>query len=146
MSGKDRDAVATQWLSRALRDRGGQARPALTQAISAPGDRIRNFLGGSVLWQLPRLLAGALASGAEIHAALFELDDPQLIEALQAFGPRAHVILANGADQPDENSAARAALRGKNVDVPDRLVSSSHFAHNKFLVVSDQTGPTAVCD
>ncbi|HEV8221154.1 MAG TPA: phospholipase D-like domain-containing protein [Streptosporangiaceae bacterium] len=140
----NRGVVATQWLSRALRDRGGPARPALTQAISAPGDRIRNFLGGSVLWQLPRLLAGALASGGEIHAALFELDDPQLIEALQAFGPRAHVILANGADQPDENGDARTALRSKNVDVHDRLVSSSHFAHNKFLVVSDQTGPTAV--
>jgi phosphatidylserine/phosphatidylglycerophosphate/cardiolipin synthase-like enzyme len=140
----NRGVVATQWLSRALRDRGGPARPALTQAISTPGDRIRSFLGGSVLWQLPRLLSDALASGGEIHAALFELDDPQLIEALQAFGPRAHVVLANGADQPDENSAARTALRGKDVDVHDRLVSSSHFAHNKFLVVSDQTGPVAV--
>ncbi len=141
----NRGIVATQWLSRALRARGGETRAVLTDAITKPGDRIRNFLGGAVLWRLPKLLQDALQSGGEIHAALFELNDPQLIEALQAFGPRAHIVLANGTSDEDENLDARNALRDKQVDVRDRLVhTSSHFAHNKFLVVSDANGPTAV--
>lgn len=141
----NRGVVATQWLSRTLRERGGETRAVLTDAISAPGDRIRSFLGGAVLWRLPQLLQDALQSGSEIHAALFELDDPQLLAGLQAFGARAHVVLANGDSDDDENVKARAALRGSQVDVRDRLVhTSSHFAHNKFLVVSDASGPKAV--
>jgi phosphatidylserine/phosphatidylglycerophosphate/cardiolipin synthase-like enzyme len=141
----NRGVVATQWLSRALRERGGETRAVLTTAVNAPGDRIRNFLGGAVLWRLPQLLQDALHSGGEIHAALFELNDPQLIAGLQAFGPRAHVVLANGDSDDDENRTARDALRASQVDVHDRLVStSSHFAHNKFLVVSGADGPEAV--
>jgi len=141
----NRGVVATQWLSGALRERGGETRAALTDVIKTPGDRIRNFLGGAVLWRLPRLLNAALQAGGEIHAALFELNDPQLIEALQAFGPRAHVVLANGTKNDDENLAARKALQGSKVDVHDRMVAtSSHLAHNKFLVISDTSGPTAV--
>jgi phosphatidylserine/phosphatidylglycerophosphate/cardiolipin synthase-like enzyme len=141
----NRGVVATQWLSGALRERGGATRAVLTDAINTPGDRIRNFLGGAVLWRLPRLLQDALQSGGEIHAALFELNDPQLIAGLQAFGARAHVVLANGDSDDDENLDARKALRGSQVDVHDRLVkTSSHFAHNKFLVVSDANGPKAV--
>ncbi len=140
----NRGIVATQWLSRALRERGGENRAVLTEAIQTPGDWIRRFLGGAVLWRLPQLLSDALDAGGEIHAALFELNDPQLIELLQAFGPRAHVILSNGAQTDDENADARAALRGSGVDVRDRLVTSSHFAHNKYLVVSDGDGGRAM--
>ena len=141
----NRGIVATQWLSRALRERGGETQAVLTDVIETPGDRIRNFLGGSVLWRLPRLLSETLQSGGEIHAALFELKDPQLIAALEAFGPRAHVVLANGTHQDDENVKARQALETSHVDVHDRLVkTSTHFAHNKFLVFSDQNGPTSV--
>jgi phosphatidylserine/phosphatidylglycerophosphate/cardiolipin synthase-like enzyme len=140
----NRGIVASQWLSRALRERGGQDRAHLRDAIEAPGDQIRRYLGGAVLWRLPQLLADADQAGGELHAALFELNDPELIAALQAFGARAHIILANGADRPDENADARAALRDAGVEVRDRLVSSSHFAHNKYLVVSDGDGPRAV--
>ena len=97
-----------------------------------------------MLWRLPQLMAEALDAGDEIHAALFELKDTQLVELLQAFGDRAHVILANGAQTDDENADARAALRDSGVDVRDRLVTSSHFAHNKYLVVSDGGGGRAV--
>jgi len=53
-------------------------------------------------------------------------------------------VLANGAKAADENSDARTALRGSGVDVHDRMVSSGHFAHNKFLVISNAAGPQAV--
>ena len=87
-----------------------------------------------MLWRLPRLLADTLKAGGEIHAALFELDDPQLLEALKAFGPKAHVILADGADAPgDENADARRALEQAGVDVLDRMVKQGHFAQWKFF-------------
>src|SRR5262249_55069973 len=53
-----------------------------------------------------------------------------------------HLILANGAFKPptnDENATVRAALRGK-VDLHDRLVSTGHFAHNKYVVFCDASG------
>ena len=141
----NRGIVATQWLARALRERGGEDRKTLTGIIETPGDKVRRFLGGAVLRRLPLLLADTLKAGGEIHAALFELDDPQLLDALKAFGPKAHVILANGADAPgDENADARHALEQAGVEVLDRMVKKGHFAHNKFLVCSTKDGSASV--
>lgn len=141
----NRGIVATQWLSRELRARGAEDRATLTSLIETTGDRVRSFLGGGVLWRLPKLLADTLAAGGEIHAALFELNDPQLLKALEALGAKAHVILADGSSAPDdENAEARTSLKAAGVDVCDRLVKKGHFAHNKFLVTSDVNGPTAV--
>jgi phosphatidylserine/phosphatidylglycerophosphate/cardiolipin synthase-like enzyme len=140
----NRGIVATQWLTRELRERGPANRTALTDLVDTPGNKVRNFLGGAVLWRLAKLLDDTLQSGGEIHAALFELNDPQLIKALQAFGAKAHVVLSNGSKLPDENADARKALKDAGVEVHDRIVGQSHFAHNKFLVISDANGPTAV--
>jgi phosphatidylserine/phosphatidylglycerophosphate/cardiolipin synthase-like enzyme len=140
----NRGIVATQWLSRSLRERGGETRKVLKDVLEHPGDRIRNFLGGAVLFQLPRLLAETQQAGGEIYAALFELNDPELIAGLTAFGAKAHVILANGSELPDENADARAALHDGQVELHDRIVGASHFAHNKFLVLCDAQGPRTV--
>ncbi|HEX8918550.1 MAG TPA: phospholipase D-like domain-containing protein, partial [Chloroflexota bacterium] len=78
-------------------------------------------------------------AGDRIYAALFELNDPELIPALEALGDRANLILANGSTQQpggDENAAARQELRGK-VNLYDRMVGVGHLAHNKFLIVCD---------
>ena len=51
-------------------------------------------------------------------------------------------MLANGAFKPpdnDENKAVREKLRSQ-VDLHDRLVTSGHFAHDKFLVACDSKG------
>jgi phosphatidylserine/phosphatidylglycerophosphate/cardiolipin synthase-like enzyme len=88
------------------------------------------------------LLDDVKKNDGEIYAALYELNDPELIPALVALGQKCHLILANGAfnsKKPDENSAVRAQLRGK-VDLHDRLVGNGHFAHNKFIVVCDSAG------
>jgi phosphatidylserine/phosphatidylglycerophosphate/cardiolipin synthase-like enzyme len=142
----NRGVVATQWLARRLRERGGAPGTQLQQIISTPGDPVRNFLGAAIVRELPALLEQAQRDGTEIYAALFELDDPQLLEALKALGARANVVLANGADVPDdENAEARQELRDAQVNVFDRLVRSHHFGHNKFLVLCDANGdPRAV--
>ena len=134
----DRGIVASQWLSRLL----PEARPdqALRKIIATPGDRVRNFLGGPVRDQLTALLKEANQNGGHVFAALFELDDPELIPLLQAFGKRAHVLLGNGsvkAKGGDENSVARGDLR--MCDVHDRMTAPRALAHSKFLAAAART-------
>jgi phosphatidylserine/phosphatidylglycerophosphate/cardiolipin synthase-like enzyme len=114
---------------------------------------IRNFLSGDLRVELLKLLAEAQG---DVHAALFELWDAELVDALCALGPRAHVVLANGSVKhkgEDENATGRAALRAANVEVTDRLIAPSALGHNKFLVVDGRTvwtgstnwTPTGLC-
>ncbi len=81
----------------------------------------------------------------KIYAALYELNDKELITALQAFGKDCNLILANGAfktNSPpnnDENAAVRVQLKGK-INVFDRIVKLGHFGHNKFVVICAADG------
>jgi phosphatidylserine/phosphatidylglycerophosphate/cardiolipin synthase-like enzyme len=132
--------VSAQWVSRALASVGKDAK--LDALIAQTGNSLRNALSGMLRPQLLTMLDDVKKNGGEIYAALYELNDPELIPALVALGQKCHLILANGAfnsKKPDENSAVRAQLRGK-VDLHDRLVSNGHFAHNKFIVVCDSSG------
>jgi hypothetical protein len=132
--------VSAQWVSRALAAVGPNAK--LSDLIAQPGNTLRNALSGLLRPQLLRLLDDVKESGGEIYAALYELNDPELIPALTALGQKCHLILANGAfgaRTNDENKAVRAQLRGK-VDLYDRLVPQGHLAHNNFVVACDSAG------
>ena len=132
--------VSAQWVARALATVGKSAK--LDSLIAEPGNALRNALGGLLRPQLLDLLDDVKKNGGEIYAALYELNDPELIPRLAALGQKCHLILANGAfnsKKPDENSTVRAQLRGK-VDLHDRLVGQGHFAHNKFVVACDSAG------
>ena len=132
--------VSAQWVARALATVGKSAK--LDSLIAEPGNALRNALGGLLRPQLLDLLDDVKKNGGEIYAALYELNDPELIPRLVALGQKCHLILANGAfnsKKPDENSTVRAQLRGK-VDLHDRLVGQGHFAHNKFVVACDSAG------
>ncbi len=132
--------VSAQWVSRALATVGKNAK--LDSLIAQPGNTLRNALGGLLRPQLLNLLDDVKKNGGVIYAALYELNDPELIPRLTALGQKCHLILANGAfnsKKPDENTAVREQLRGK-VDLHDRLVGQGHFAHNKFVVACDSAG------
>jgi phosphatidylserine/phosphatidylglycerophosphate/cardiolipin synthase-like enzyme len=139
----NKGVIAAQWVSRALKEEDPSKTPreGLLEIIKRVGDPLRNALGGLLK---PELLALLDESDAGLYAALYELNDPELIAALKALGTKANVILANGAFSSkdlDENRAAREDLRSSSeVHVHDRLVSSGHFAHNKFAVVCDAQG------
>jgi phosphatidylserine/phosphatidylglycerophosphate/cardiolipin synthase-like enzyme len=145
----NRGIVASQWLSRRLdRVPAKQIRKKLASIIETKGNKVRNLLAGDAREALLSIVAEAsrLANGS-LHAALFELNDPELIEALCGLGPRAHVVLANGAAKhrgEDENAAGRAKLLAAHVDLTDRMTAPSHLAHNKFAVVSDGANRLAV--
>ena len=132
--------VSAQWVSRALAAVGKN--PKIADLIGKPGNALRNELSGLLRSQILALLADTKKNNGEIYAALYELNDPELIDALTALGKKCHLILANGAFKPpdnDENKKVRATLRSV-VDLHDRLVTSGHFAHNKFVVFCDSGG------
>lgn len=153
----NKGVVAAQWVSRVLDDIAAKQKvkkPKLLELIgnlkeptaTEPGNALRNALSGLLRPQLLKLLADVKQNGGEIYAALYELNDPELIAALKALGKKCHLLLANGAfgkkPHNDENYEVRQELRDV-VDMHDRLVSGNHFAHNKFVVFCDSGGKPA---
>jgi phosphatidylserine/phosphatidylglycerophosphate/cardiolipin synthase-like enzyme len=156
----NRGFVISQFMSRYLDEQypGLEREEALKQFKSDIGtkveDRIRAFLSGQLRDALLRLLKEVRDGTDHVYAALFELGDEQLIAALEALGPRVHLVLANGSIESkkgvpaaqarthDENKDARARLlaAGADVDTDHRFVSPGPLAHNKFLVVTTAAG------
>jgi phosphatidylserine/phosphatidylglycerophosphate/cardiolipin synthase-like enzyme len=150
----NRGYVMSQFIARYL----AATKQTLSQfkdTVSSEDDHtIRAFLSGEIRTELLALLAQARESGGEVHAALFELSDDELVDALVSLGARAHVVLANGsiearegestakARQRDGNARARARLLAAGVDVEEtnRFVSPGPLAHNKFAVFGDKSG------
>jgi phosphatidylserine/phosphatidylglycerophosphate/cardiolipin synthase-like enzyme len=133
----NRGVLATQSVARRLKGDEPWTKQ-LKEMIATPGNITREYLSGELRLGLRKVLADALADPkVELYAALFELDDPELVADLCALGGRAHVILANGTDHKgDENEEARKALEEAEVDVHKRM-TGSRLAHNKFLVICD---------
>jgi phosphatidylserine/phosphatidylglycerophosphate/cardiolipin synthase-like enzyme len=135
--------IAAQWISRALAAEPRNSK--IKDLVAKQGDPLRNALGGLLRPNILSLLADAKKNDNKIFAALYELNDVELIDALTAFGTDCNLILANGAfkdNNPghnDENSAVRAQLRTK-INVFDRIVKKGHFGHNKFVVFCDANG------
>lgn len=154
----NRGLVISQFMARYLEDlriKQGlasrkEALVAFKESLADHELPIRRFLAGVLRTRMLELLADAKKSRRHIFAALYELNDSELIDALKALGTRAHVVLANGsitakkgesaseARKRDENEAARAELRKAHVEVWDRFVSPGALGHNKFLVITDQ--------
>jgi PLD-like domain len=134
--------VSAQWVSRALAALG--PKPNIAKVIGTPGNPLRDALSGLLRPELLQLLKDVKDNNGHVYAALYELNDPELLAGLKALGKNCHLILANGAfskkNNNDENSAVRAELEDV-VDLHNRLVPQGHFAHNKFLVVCDSSKP-----
>lgn len=139
----NRGIVASQWVTRRLGAVAADAKAKkLRTVISTPGDPFRDYLFGPLGDRLFELLASAAKDKREIYAALYELDDEQLEAALEKFGKRAHVVLANGSVKKkgeDQNATARKHLKNK-LDLHDRMISPGALGHNKFLVICNAQG------
>jgi phosphatidylserine/phosphatidylglycerophosphate/cardiolipin synthase-like enzyme len=135
--------IAAQWVSRALNN--NPQKSAILSQVQTIGNPLRAALSGLLRPEITSLLDEARQGGGKIYAALYELNDPELIKGLMALGNRCNLILANGAFKSntppnnDENAAVRAQLKGK-VNLFDRIVKKGHFAHNKFVVFCDSNG------
>ena len=136
----NRGVVATQYVSRALKTTPKGSK--ISTLVATPGNTLRNAMSGMLRPQILSLLSDAKKANGKIYACLYELNDPELIAGLVALGKNCNLILGNGAFKPpsnDENAAVRAQLKPK-ISVTDRIVTSGHFAHNKFVVFCDSAG------
>jgi phosphatidylserine/phosphatidylglycerophosphate/cardiolipin synthase-like enzyme len=141
----NRGIVATQALAHALGD--NPSVDALTPHIQNPNDPIRINLMGQLQDGVTSLLARADKNGGIIHAALYELNDPQGLEKqLQANAKSRNVILGNeqGPKSDDADAANRAALKSAGANVIDRILGKGDIPHNKFVVLTEKNQPTAV--
>lgn len=135
----NRGIIMSQFVTRRLGDQGSGA-DSLKKLIAKRGDNTRNFLAGKLRLALMQIIAEAKETKGKIYAALFELNDPDLLDALKSLGKKANVILANGAHKKkgdDENKAVRNALK-KTINIFNRMVPTGRLAHNKFLVLCDK--------
>jgi phosphatidylserine/phosphatidylglycerophosphate/cardiolipin synthase-like enzyme len=136
----NRGTISAQWLARAI---GGDPKPAQTleKAIGTKGNKIRDFLKGALGARLLSLLNDARSAKRNIYAALYELNDPELIAALCAMKGRAHVVLGNSTGKSDatakETEKNASVLKKAGVDIVRRKIAPSRYAHNKFVVFTD---------
>ncbi|WP_315744865.1 MULTISPECIES: phospholipase D-like domain-containing protein [unclassified Bradyrhizobium] len=141
----NRGLTATQALSHELKDH--PSINALAPHILDPNDPIRIHLMGQLQEGLTSLLKRADDEGGQIHAALYELNDPNGLEKQLQANPKSRiVILGNeqGQDTEDADADNRAALKQAGVAVIDRILGKGDIPHNKFMVLTQSGEPTAV--
>jgi len=143
----NRGIIASQWVTRELaaEEKRQQAdRTSLLHVVQKPGDPLRNGLSGLLRLQILAMLQDVKRQGGKAFAVLYELNDPELLDAMRAIGTNFNLILGNGAFKPpdnDENAEIRAQLKQEHtIHVFDRIVPDGHFAHNKVLITCDPTG------
>ncbi|MBV9236396.1 MAG: hypothetical protein JOZ94_11240, partial [Xanthobacteraceae bacterium] len=112
--------------------------------LKTPGFQARLYLAGDALHEILHFLHDADRRGSSIHAAIYEMNDRELVEALKPFGSRGHVLLGNGsATEPwvaQELTAAHIEVKHRDLSHHGR---SSPSVHNKFVVESDASGRNA---
>lgn len=141
----NRGLVLSQFVARYLKDKKISAKKFKEQLKKSVDPKFRAFLQGDLGNKVGALLDEAKNGTGELYAALYELGDDSLEDALIAVGSRLHLVLANGSDKSgDGNADARLHLNGAGITTIDRLLKSKGLGHNKFVVVSDQTGPKSV--
>lgn len=154
--------LSTQFLSQVLKEDGEIQAGELEDHLRTPDDWLRNYLAGDVL---PTIQAFFEQPGGRFHAALYELEDEQLLGFLVDKHDRLDLILSDagkGEGGPDEdgkrsarydtrNAAARKILRklaksSATFRMQDRFFNGTgHIGHNKFVVyVGDDDQPQSV--
>ncbi|MHB8746293.1 MAG: phospholipase D-like domain-containing protein [Gammaproteobacteria bacterium] len=141
----NRGLVLSQFVARYLREKKLTPAKFKDQLKKNVDPKFRAFLAGDLGAKMEDLLRVLHGDGGELHAALYELGDAQLENALIALGPALHLILANGSDKSgDGNAAVRHHLNAAGIPTIDRLLKSKGLGHNKFIVISNGAGPQAV--
>jgi len=109
--------------------------------LETPGFQARRYLSGDALVEMLGFLHDADRRGSAVHAAIYEMNDHELVDGLKPFGTRGHVLLGNGsATKPwVAQELTTAGLEVKHRDL-SHAGKSSPSVHNKFVVESDPAG------
>ncbi len=141
----NRGLVLSQFVARYLKDKKLTPAKFKAQLKKSVDPRFRAFLEGDLGARITKLLKDGQAGDAQLHAALYELGDEKLEDAMIVVGAHLHLILANGSDKSgDGNQGARQHLNGAGIPTVARLLASKGLGHNKFVVFSTASGPRAV--
>jgi phosphatidylserine/phosphatidylglycerophosphate/cardiolipin synthase-like enzyme len=100
----------------------------------------REFFGGQVRGALLSLLNEARAQAGEVYLALFELDDVELLNTLDAVGERANIILSRGPEAMRNSKRldeVRKRLAGTRLYLRRK---AQRYSHTRFMVVCDREG------
>src|SRR5271157_3524134 len=146
----NRGILATQATAHVLTDGSpaGSMVDELKAHIIQAGDPLRLDLAGQMLEALTTLSDEA-ADGGAVFCALYEFQDPEVIDHLSKLKDKANLILSNmpgttdGKKTNDTYADQRQQIRDAGANVIDRFMPSSHIGHNKFQVL-DKGGPQAV--
>lgn len=143
----NRGYVLSQFMARYMLRKGItlEELKATAVMVSEHVDReARAFLGGTLRETMLAMMDEVAGSPElELHAALYELSDEELVDALVVIGDRARIVLANGSvdeDGEDENKDARKRLKAAGCVVHDRFLAPQALAHNKFVVIGHKDG------
>jgi phosphatidylserine/phosphatidylglycerophosphate/cardiolipin synthase-like enzyme len=138
----NRGTLMSQIVSRFVNDDASDASLRnFVKSLADPATPARHYLAGDALHQILAFLSEADRRGSEIHAAIYEMNDEELVGGLKPFGNRGHVLLGNGsATKPNiANELSGAGLEVKHRDLSN-AGRSSPSVHNKFVVESDSHG------
>ena len=141
----NRGTLMSQVVSRFVQgDVTSQSLHSFAEQLAEPGFPARRYLSGDARTQILEFLADADRRGSEVHAAIYEMNDRELVEGLKPFGARGHLLLGNG---DGTQSWVASELTTAGVDVRHRDLSkagrSSPSVHNKFVVETDANGGPA---
>lgn len=147
----NRGLISTQHVSEALK--GNVSKNQFLSMIKDPANQLRKDLAGDIIGTLTEFVARARKSGS-IYAALYELTDVELVQALVGIGNKLNIVLANIVAKPrpggsgetaGENDDSETELKASATSLLYREPPSKHIVHNKFLIYLDASGvPQAV--
>ena len=143
----NRGILSTQYISSQIpKSRSGIPNYSiLLERIKQTGDKLRNKLADELKDAVMSLLDKAIKEQGQCYCALYELNDHELVEKLLKAKDRVHIILSNTGSNDETNQVARASLHDSGMDITDRMVSSGHIGHNKFVIyINPQGKPTTV--
>ena len=137
--------MLSQFVARYLHEKKLTPAKFKAQLKKSVDPKFRAFLEGDLGAKIFAVLKGAKNGDAALHAALYELGDAKLEDAMIDLASHLHLILANGSDKTgDGNEAARQHLNDNGIPTVDRLLKSKGLGHNKFVILSDASGPRSV--
>ncbi len=138
----NRGILSTQYVSSQIpkSKKGTPNFKLLLDRIKQPGDTLRNKLADELKDALMCLLNKAIRDGGTCYCALYELNDPELIEKILEAKNNVRLILSNTGPDDKTNEVARESLHDAGMDITDRMVSSGHIGHNKFVVYVNKKG------
>ena len=140
----NRGLVLSQFVARYLKEKKLTPAKFKAQLKKSVDPKFRGFLEGDLGAKIAQILKDAKVKDTQLHAALYELGDAKLEDAMIALGSKLDLILANGSDPADGNAAARKHLNDAGIITINRMLKSKGLGHNKFVVLSNNKGPLAV--